>query len=339
MKKLAALLILFTMTQQVLCQKTIDLIESTLKIAALSEEVLYFGFAEGDQLILNFVELNDKELKEIEIMELNSSSSKFMDYKTTKIENKQLTISTTGIYKIRLSNSAVTGRICKLKIQRISASPELDTFNSTVYWRTRYDTTYTTVEERYLISKDTAVHNLTDRVELVHSQTNLNGSKNSFSFTLPAHTVAWSYYVGVDQAGHDAYTKATKDLTKYAAPVVLRIPGYGPLAALALGGASYITQLSAGEDIDYYIVDSDNVNLFLSGYQFYYIKKGKVINDFSQMTSNLKGTYHFCLSNDNAITGVSVTVKVTAVTVTENWGTRSVEKIHIAERQEPYLKN
>ena len=128
-------------------QTTIDVVESTLKIGALGEEVFYYGFAEGDKIIFNFEELKGKELKEIEIIEL-PSSSKFMDYKSVSIKNKELTVQKTGIYKFRFSNSAVAGRICKYKIQRIPASEVTANFNTSVYWKTNYDTTYYTVEER-----------------------------------------------------------------------------------------------------------------------------------------------------------------------------------------------
>lgn len=319
-------------------QTIIDVADNTFKLVGFGEEVFYYGFAEGDQLILNFEEVKGKALKEIEIIEL-PTFSKFMDYKTKKIENKTINITSTGIYKFRFSNSAMSGRICKVKIQRIPVEKSTENFNSNVYWKTVYDTTYTTVQERYLISKDTVIHNITDQVAKVHSTTNLNGNKTTFNFTLPENTVSWSYYVGVNQAGQEAYEQATRELASNAAPLVSKIPGYGPLAALALGSTSYISQLQKGEDIDYYVCFGDNVNLFLDSQAFYYIKKGKVINDFSQMTNNLIGTYHFCLSNDNAITGVTVTVKVTAIAVTENWGMRSVEKLNVTSRQVPYLKN
>lgn len=319
-------------------QNPVDVADNTLKVAAFGEEVFFYGFAEGDQLIFNFEEVKGKEIKEVEIIEL-PSSSKFVDYKTKKIENKTINITTTGIYKFRFSNSAMSGRICKVKIQRIPADESTKNFNTSVYWKTVYDTTYTTVQEKYLISKDTVVHNITDQVAKVHSTTNVNGNKTTFNFTLPANTVSWSYYVGVDQAGQEAFQQATKEIASKAAPLVSKIPGYGPLAALALGSTSYITQLQKGEDIDYYICDGNNVNLFLGGLAFYYVKKAKVINDFSRMTTNLKGTYHFCFLNDNAVTGVTVTVKVTAIAVTENWGTRPIEKMNITSRQFPYLIN
>lgn len=319
-------------------QTPIDVAESTLKVSAFGEEVFYYGFLEGDQLIFNFEEVNKKELKEVEIIEL-PSSSKFMDYKTKKIENKTLNITTTGIYKFRFSNSAIGGRVCKFKIQRIPASESSKKFNTNVYWKTISDTTYTTEQEKYLIKADTVISNLTDQTAKVHSAGNPNGNKTTFNFSLPANTVAWSYYIGVDQAGTQSYQKATNELAGKAGPLISKIPGYGPLAALALGGVSYLSQIQGGEDIDFYFVDNDNVNLFAAGQAFSYVKKGKVINDFSKMTSPLRGMYHVCLLNDNALTGVEVAVKITAIIVNQQWGTRPIQKMHVKSHQEAYLKN
>ncbi len=233
---------LFLTTLKTFGQSPIDVAVNNLKIGAISEEVFYYGFAEGDQIVFNFQEVNGKELKEVEIIEL-PTSSKFMDYKTKKIENKTIVVIATGIFKFRFSNSALSGRICKIKIQRIPASEATIKFNPSVFWKTVYDSTYTTIQQDYLVSKDTIIHNITDQVAKVHSGTNLNGNKTTFNFTMPRNTVAWSYYVGVDQAGRDAYEKATVEIASKAAPLVAKIPGYGPLAALALGSASYIVQL------------------------------------------------------------------------------------------------
>jgi hypothetical protein len=161
MKKLVLLNVLAALISIRLGGQTIvDVAENTLKISGLGgEEVFYYGFAEGDQLIFNFEEINGKELKEIEIIEL-PSTSKFMDYKSSRIDNKIFNIARTGIYKFRLSNSAIGGRICKVKIQRIPASEATKNFNSSVFWKTVYDTTYTTEQEKYLIRADTTISNL-----------------------------------------------------------------------------------------------------------------------------------------------------------------------------------
>ncbi len=340
MKK--SILILITSGLLMICkiygQTPIDVAENTLKVGGLGEEVFYYGFSEGDQLIFNFEEVNGKELKELEIIEL-PMSSKFMDYKTKKIDNKTINIIKTGIYKFRFANSALTGRICKFKIQRVPSSEVTKNFNTSVYWRTVYDTTYTNEQEKFLVRADTSISNLTDQVAKVHSQGNMQGNKSSFNFTLPENTVVWSYYIGVDQEGQQEYEEATKELSNKAAPLISKLAGFNPLAALALGSASYLTTLQKGEDIDFYIVDNNNVNLFLAGQGFNYIKKGKVINDFSRITSPLVGTYHICLSNDNAITGVNVAIKITAIQVSKVWDTRPIQKMHVTSRQEAYLKN
>src|SRR5260221_4450092 len=112
-------------------QNPVDVVESTLKVSAFGEEIFYYGFAEGDQLIFNFEEVNDKELKELEITEL-PSSSKFLEYKTKKIDNKIINITKTAIYKFRFTNSAIGIRVCKFKIQRIPASASTQNFNTTV---------------------------------------------------------------------------------------------------------------------------------------------------------------------------------------------------------------
>lgn len=338
MKKIILLNILFLIWNVNLnAQTPIDVAENTLKVSAISEEIFYYGFAEGDQMIFSFEEMNGKELKEIEIIEW-PTSSKFMDYKSKKVENKTITVTKTGIYKFRLYNSSLSGRVCKVKIQRIPANDLTKNFNCSVYWKTLYDTTYTPVEENYISKTDTIISNITDQVAKVHSAGNLNGNRTTFNFVLPKNTVAWAYYVGVDQTGKEAFDNANTQLTKLS-PTVSKIPGYGPLAALAIHSISYFSKLTSGEDIDFYIVEGgNNANLFLAGQEFYYKKRGKIINDYSRMTNPLTGNLYFCLSNDNAVTGVNVIVKVTAIIVNNTWSTRTVMKMSVANRREPYLK-
>lgn len=340
MKKLTFLFLAISFcSYKLFAQTPIDLADITIKVAGLGgEEVLYFGFTEGDQLIFDFQEVNGKELKEVEIIEL-PSSSKFMDFKAKKIGNKVLNISRTGIYKFRFSNSAISGRICKIKIQRKPGSVLTQNFNSSVFWKSIIDTLFTIEQERYLIKSDTTIANVTDQIAKVHSRTNEFGGRTSFNFTLPNNTVSWSYYIGVDQAGQQAFEDAAKKLASNAAPLLSSLTGYGPMAALALNGVSYLSTLTSGENIDFFFVDGENVNLFLSGQPFYYFKKGNVVNDYSRMIEPLNGNLHVCLSNDNSLVGVSVSVKITAIVVNAQWGQRPIKRINITTKEVPYLKN
>lgn len=317
----------------------VTIAERTFKLGINQDENLYYGFAAGDQLVIDLEIIKGKDLKAFEILEYGGVS-RFMDYKTRKIAGKTLEVSKTGIYQFRFTNSSLTGKVCRIKIQRIPASEEHKLFNSTVYWKTVMDTIFHNEQENYVSKVDTVIQTLTDRVSKVHSQTNLNGDKITFNFALPKNTVSWSYYVGVDQAGQKAFEEATEEFAHVASPIIARIPGYGPLAALALNGASYLTKLQAGEDIDYYIVQDDlNARLFLTGGQFYYLKKGKVINDFSKIDAPLSGQLFFCLFNDNAVTGVSVYVRIDAVQIIKTISQREITKYRLIKRKVPYLKD
>lgn len=303
----------------------------------MGEEVFYYGFAEGDQIIFNFEEANGKELKELEILEM-PSSSRFMDYKTNKIENKVIHVPRTAIYKFRFSNSAIGVRICKYKIQRIPASPATQNFNTTVYTHVVYDTTYTTQQEDYLANTDTVIVNLEDRIVKVNTLTTANSNKATFNFILPEKTVGWSYYISTDTAGQQVYQDANKKLISNSGSVISKFSLYSPLAAVALGKESYLQKLITGQSIDYWIVEGDNANLFTAGAQFRYIKKGKVVNDFSRMETR-KGTLNFCFGNQNPSGPINVSIKITAIQVNEGLASRPVQIMHITQKSEMYLKN
>lgn len=312
--------------------------ERTFKIAGMSEEFFLYGFAEGDEIIIDFEELKGKPLKEFEIIEY-PNSSRFMEYKVSNINGKKINIQSTGIYKFRFANSAISGKICKIKIQRVPSSLETTNFNTNVYFKNVYDTIKFNVQERYLISRDTIIHNLTTQNSKVHSKGNIEGNRTVFNFTLPNNTFTWSYYIDVNQAGQLAMEEATKKLSQNASPILKKLPGFGPLAALALDGSSYISTIQKGEDIDYFIVDGNNLNLFNNNQPFSFIFKGKVINEARRVTNINKGTYYFCLVNDNAVAGVTVNVSITAIEIKDNIGLRNVEKQKIETHQVPYLKN
>lgn len=318
-------------------QEAIDLIESTLKLGISEEKEYYFGFAEGDQIVLNFEVIKGKSIGEVEVTEY-PSFTKFTDYETSGITNKKLPVSKDGIYKFRIKNKGLSGKICKIHIQRIPLNEHTKNFNSEVYWRTLYDTTYYSKNETYLIRRDTNIVEVMNQTAKVHSFGNANGNKTTLNFTLPKNTKAWSYYIGVDQAGQQAYQDAVNDLSELASPIVKVLSKGNPLASLALGLPSYLAQAQRGEDIDYYIVVNENANLFYSGQPFYSLKMGKVINAFNRMEQVSNDNFHVCLSNDNAVTGVMVLVKVTAIVVNEQWGNRVVQVPKVSERKEAYLK-
>jgi hypothetical protein len=338
------LLVLFgiTFSSHLFAQSTIDVSETTLKIGGLGgEEVFYYGFAEGDQLIFSFQEVNGKELKEVEIIEL-PSSSKFMDYKASKIENKIINVARSGIYKFRLLNSAVSGRICKVKIQRIPSSEATKNFNTSVYWRTVQDTTYTPTQEKYLVKSDTIAQEIYSSTPQISSMNALNGNRNFqiVDFLLPENTISWSFYIGTGNEGKAEYEKARTSFTQSAAATVSKIPGYGPLAALALTGVSYFSKVQGEDNVKYWFLsDVKSVEQFYAGQSFMQYKQGDVITEASQMKFPLQGKIHLALWNDNTIDPIQVTIKVAVIQVIQQWDTRIIQVMKVTNRQVPYLKD
>ncbi|MDP4238862.1 MAG: hypothetical protein Q8904_05250 [Bacteroidota bacterium] len=319
----------------------VDVAENTLKVNGNSEEVFYYGFAAGDELVLSFKAISGGALNEVEICEL-PSSTKFMDYKVKKIDNKTLHISRTGIYKFRFTNQEKSPRICKIRIQRIPASLDTRDFNSSVYWRTVQDTTYIPTEEKYPMRRDTTAQTLVERTTKIASSNIMNGNSNKdlIDFTLPKGTISWSYYIGVGTEGQRAFNKAKSGFLNSAASFSSHIPGYGTMAALAMYGVNAFNLIQGEDNVKFWFIgDETNASMFRFGKKFKCFKQGDVLNDAAQMKKPLAGKIYLGLFNDNLIEPINVTVSVTAIIVTEQNSIRINKLMKITSREEAYLKN
>jgi len=338
--KYILILLTVTLSYSTNSQTPIEVYQSTLKISSVSEEVMYYGFNEGDQVILNFEEINGKELKEIEVQEY-PGISKFMDFKTTTVTNKTFQIARTGIYTFRFSNGALSGRICSIKIERIPKDESSINFNTNVYWKTVNDTTYRTIQEEYIASIDTTYSDFYSSTPQISSQNALNGNPSSQIVTidLPNNTVAWSFYIGTGYEGKAEYERARSDFFRSAGKAAIMVPGYGPMIVLALTGVSYMNQVQGADNVKYWFLSSyEDALRFNAGETFYQYKKGDVINEASRMKSPLEGRIYLALSNDNTVDPIQVTVKASAVIVTKTYATRPKELMTVASHEEPYLK-
>ena len=337
----AILSFIFYISLNAIGQTSIEVIESTFKIKANSEETLYYGFAAGDKIVLSVEEVDGKELKQIEVIEY-PSSSRFKDYKTAKISAKQISVSNTGVYKFVFTNTAIIARLCKVKIARIPESEKTKSFNTTVYWKNLSDTIYLNSKEKYVMKSDTTIVSLVDQVAKVSSKHSINGNTNKtvVDFTLPENTVSWAYYIGVGHKGKKEMSRAVDRFVGTAVSLASSLSGYGTLAALAMYGYSTFQNAQGGDNVKYWFINNDkNLELFKSDKTFESFKQGDVINDAAQMKSPLSGHVFFGLMNDNTIEAIEVVVKVTAITVKLTYGERNARVIKTNGRQQPYLKN
>lgn len=359
-KNLTIIIGLFLWTGTVFGQEPLDVTEQTIKIGGLKEEELYFGFAAGDKIVFSFQEADNKEMKEIEIVEY-PNNSKFSDYKSKRIENKTINVTKTGVYVFRFKNSAIAGRICKIKIQRIPANDDTKNFNSTVTWINKQDTTWNTYTKDVIIGYDTTYVQKTkrelvkteqkeelifDKTQRVHSSTNSNGNKTNVFFTLPKNetspykttkVISWAYWVGVDEAGNKAWeqnSKTVSNLAKGAAAMYLT-----PLGALALGAVTDLAVPSVGEDVEYWIADQSNAQLFMTGNAFRMYDKGKGVAGFKRFTdaSLCQGTFYILLYNDNVMQGINTNIKVIAIVETNNYEDKQYTEQVVTPRTEKQM--
>lgn len=328
----------------------VDVADLTIKVGALGSEELFYCFASGDQIVFNFEDLKGKELKELEIIEL-PNSSKFMDYKTTKIVDKKITVHKKSVYQFKFSNSAIAGRICKIKIQRIPKSQELVNFNTDWKWKTLYDTTYVPYTQDSIVSHDTLRYKekvkelvktenneelIFDKPQRVNSGTNSNGPKSWLFFPLPKNetttykttrVISWAYWIGVGEEANQAWKKnitTVGNLAKGAAAVFT-----SPLGALAVGAVTDLMIPTIGEDVTYSITNAANKDLFMANLQYTLYDKGKGVAGFRKFTDkNLcQGTYFVCLYNDNTIQEIDATVKVIAIIETKTYEDKEYDRM------------
>lgn len=318
-------------------QKTVDVAELTIKVGANSTEELHYGFAENDQILFSFEELEGKELKEVEIVEY-PSSSKFMDYETKKVSTKTIVVPAKNVYTFRFKNSnLLKGRICKIKIQRVPISEDLQNFNTNVKWVTEQDTTWNSYTKDVVVGYDTLYLQRTKKVlsidekyeemvfdknQRVHSISNEYGNKTSVFFTLPQNSgnlyeyrkvVAWAYWVGVGEESNIAWQQNRSSITSAvsgAASIALT-----PLGAIAAGAVTNLILPTIGEDVSYGLVDDVNRDLFYAGAEYRGYDFGKGVAGYKRFTDpNLtQGKFHVILTNDNYVQGIDVNIKVSAI--------------------------
>lgn len=306
----------------------VEVVDLTLKIGGLSSEELFYGFAEGDVIVFSFEEIKGKELKEVEIIEL-PSQSKFMDFKPTKISEKEIKVQRTGIYQFKFTNSAVSGRICKVIIQRIPISEELINFDTGWEWKTNYDTSYVEYTEDSIIGYDTTYTSFKvkelvkvdttfdkkEEIPRVHTRLNVNGDKTYVYYAFPNNientlytrkVVAWGYYIGTD--------KKEPVVSNVSSKMMKSVFALNPVGGMALGVLS-IASSTNGNNLDYHIVrDKENLEAFFAERQFNRLAGADVSMAASRFEGNWQGVIYVCLDNDHTYP-VDVRVIVSSVMV------------------------
>jgi hypothetical protein len=328
----------------VFCQNPINLTDQTMKLGGLGHEYFYFGFHEGDQVQLNFEELKKKGIKEIEIKEFSSGRSIYSDYEVKKISGKQLAIPTTGIYQFRFYNASLGKRIGKISISRIPSESQ-EGFNSTVYWRTEFDTSYIQKEEQYVIKEEYIPKSIIDNSQIfINSGSNATfkdgKSRVTYQITLPQNTVEW-YYEVVAYRNKDALDK-TASVFSLLSQLTKAFDNTGVLSYTA----SALTKAPGDNYCDIYLFqDYQNAKLFEQKLDdqfkhFPIANRKNVKSDIVKLGDGYtNGTYFIGIKNPDSMYGINVRLEVVAITYSKEVGLRTVLVPKVSKNQIPYLVN
>lgn len=357
MKRILVLTTILTsiFIQNAFCQlEPVDVADLTIKVGGMKTEDLFYGFAEGDQIVFSFEEVKGKVMKEIEIVEL-PSNSKFMDYKSSSIADKKIKVNKKAVYRFSFKNSAMSGRICKVKIQRIPKTEDLNSFNTDWKWKTLYDTTYVPYTEDSLVGYDTLHYKekvkelvktekfddmILDKTQRVHSYFNENSSYTYLRIDLPKNAVgqyreekivAWAYWIGVGEEASQAYAENVKTVGKVATGLASTFGT--PLAGVAVGAVTQLLTPKTGEDVQYaFIADFQNVQAFLAGQTYYQFDQGKGIAAYGKNSQRLQGSFYIGLHNDNQTTGIDANVKIVVIKEIKTYEDKEYDRQKVTPR-------
>ncbi|MEM6272167.1 MAG: hypothetical protein AAF998_22205 [Bacteroidota bacterium] len=297
----------------------IEVTNKTFKLG-VNKKTIRFGFAAGDEIIFDFQVINGKPIKEIDIVEM-PGTTRFMDFKTTQIENQRIKVNQKGIFEFHFKNGGIKAKVCKVKISRIPASDATSGFNTSVLWKEKKDTTWITRSRKTLARVDTSSIKFLDRVERVHSQSNLSNSNKSWvNVQLPQNeiqplvtrkVISWAYWIGVGNEGAAAYNAAKKDfLRKNAARVGTLI---NPLAGLAVGAYAIAMNPPDGDNVSF------SMRSYYSDGRVLTLGSGNSVIAYGKVDRQLQGGFTIELENDNLMNGINVNVKITAVQETKTY--------------------
>ena len=311
-------------------------VEQTIKIG--NEKEFFYSFAEGDEIIFDLQVIKGKNVKEVEIIEY-PYSSKFVDFKTKKVSEKKIKVTKTAIYKFRIKGGGLFGnKVCRVKILRIPGSEATVGFDTSVKWKIRLDSVYTTKRAKELVQVDTTVINIVDRIERVHSYLKLGSSNtSSFNINLPqnkssdlqtSELISWAYWIGVGNEGEAAYEKEKKNFLKKNIATISTL--VNPMAGLALGAYVFLYKPAKGDNVNY------NIKTFKNGIP-YSLGYGNSVVSSGRVTDMTQGGFTISLRNDEPVKAINVNVKVSAVVLTKMYRYRSYKELQVKKFRYPVL--
>lgn len=351
---LSVLLLFVTWTLS--AQKPVLVYEGTLKIKPMQEECLYFGFASGDQIVVQLSETGKKDLKDFEVTEL-PNSSKYKESDFHQIKDKHIVVNRKAVYQFSIKNGSLGNRTCKIRISRIPSDEKTANFNTGWKWETVYDTTYIPFSQdsivgydtlskkkvsRELVSTELKEYNLLDKTVNIKARgivkhdnprmcVPINLPKLESTETCHQEIMAWAYWMGVGPSADNFFSRNKGTLVNLSGLVTAN-----PLAKLAIGVATALI-IPDGNKIDpvwYAVTDEAGKAAFMEGKDFHALDYGRGKGSYSRFSEaeQCQGPYFVCVKNENLHNSVDVTVKAVAIVKVETYKEKDHERTKTTPR-------
>jgi len=293
----------------------------------------FYGFQEGDKLVIEMKMEEGKGKYDVDIREFASGSVLYAGRNLTKIKKKEFIIPARAVYEFIVKSTYEDPSTCKLSIKRIPASAATARFNANVTWKTLEDTVFKYTDEKVLLKTDFTPHILVDKTFRVFSQTSIGKpSRVTVPFKLPENTAHWVYWLGVGQESVKELETLTKSLAKGGAAVT---SGVNPVVAFGLGLIPELPQVKSSGYADFLFMNQQAVKPFEEKGErkpYSFAQGNAIINAYgkiaaSQTPKTPDGTLYLGVENQNTVTGLDVAVKIVAFQAEPKYTTRKVKKI------------
>jgi len=306
---------------------------------------MYYGFAEGDEIVLDFSTENRKGTQIIEVSEFESKSVVYSNHAFQTLEGIRIKVPKTAVYKFEFATNHIIDRQANVTIKRIPASEATRNFNCNVIWKTLNDTTFTVAQQkrRTGISYE-AVTLQSPMGFFVNSGSNatfLGGkSRILIPVNLPAGTVEWYYTFGALRNKEDI--EGTKERMK----LFSELAGLLDRSGIMSLGVEALTRPPATDYCDVYLLTPEHAQAFINKQdgQWQGLMEGSRPNLESGVVK-VKNAYgnnplYLGFRNPSGSYGLTVLVEIVAIVGRERYETVSVRQpVSYVTRKMPVFGN
>lgn len=286
-----------------------------------------FGFAEGDQILIEIWPINGKKIRSARLIAQGDKNL----FEAREFDNLTQGVAWApafGVYRLRLEEKGASKKLCRFVLRRIPKSEETRLFNTRIDWNYAQYPECQVRKRAVVTGHKIELAQISGQVTVPAGKLGIKKPVNAYFFSLPPHTQRWAYRISVGQAGAEARAQDAQkfsSLLKAGSLKALPVQPETALAAFALGVAIDLTvRSSAGDDVNYALVDETNLALFYDEKPYKaHMSQSRVAADAQRRYTPTEGSWYFAFRNPNWVNDIGVLVEIEAVVETPIYGVES----------------